>query len=314
MKSGDFEVLSAAADWLQSGQRAHLVTVVATWGSSPRPPGSMMAIGPRGEWVGSISGGCIEADLLTRLTGADGAQPLLLDYGVEREEARRFGLPCGGRLQLVVEPQPPLRSLLGTLEALNARQCVTRRVDLASGDAEVIAPGEGLHFDGRVLAKRFGPAWRLLLIGAGQLADLIGRMAPALDFHPLLCDPRVEAPESGPSDAVEFVPGMPDDAVAALADPRTAVVALSHDPRLDDLALLEALQSDAFYVGAIGSRATARARQGRLRTMELPDHALARLHSPVGLPIGSRTPAEIAVSILAELVAVRSGRQVRDSR
>ncbi len=312
MDSVDLEVLKRSADWLDAGRRALLVTVVKTWGSSSRPLGAMLAVRDDGLVVGSVSGGCIEDDIVGRIR-ADGITSTACDvvtYGVSVDEARRFGLPCGGTIQRVVEPFTPrsgIRALVGEIEA---RRLVARRLDLATGAATLIraSAADGLAFDGTVLTTIHGPRYRMLVIGASQLSKYLAQMALGLDYQVTICDPRSEYRETWDVAGAPLVTTMPDDTVVAMAlDERCAVIALTHDPKLDDMALLEALKSPAFYVGALGSRANDARRRIRLRELDLSDAEIARLHGPIGLYIGSRTPPEIAVSILAEVTAVKNG-------
>lgn len=313
MHSADHEVLTASAEWLDAGQRVYLATVARTWGSSPRPAGSMMAVRAEdARFVGSVSGGCIEDDLSARLAaqGISQALPRIESYGVNTEQTHRFGLPCGGRLDLVVEQLSSAEPLRLILRAMETRRLVQRRICLSTGEVSLHAAERDaqFHFDGDNLVKLFGPAWRLLLIGAGQLSRFVAQIAQALDYEVVVCEPREEYAPSWSVANVTVDIRSPDEAVRALAcDTRTAVLALTHEPTLDDLALMEALHSPAFYVGALGSRNNNAKRRQRLASLDLPATAIARLHGPVGLPIGSRTPAEIAVAILAELTAVRNG-------
>lgn len=313
MDSLDLEVLTRAHDWLVAGQRIALVTVVRTWGSSPRPPGSLLALREDGRVVGSVSGGCIEDDLIDRLRNEGlPATPQIVRYGVGAEETRRFGLPCGGTMELVLEPLSDAAPLAALLAPLRAGLVVRRTLDLASGHAtlEADAPREEVRCDSDTLVTVFGPRYRLLLIGAGQLSVQLARIALALDFAVTVCDPREEWNEEWNVPGTTLTREMPDDVVIAMRpDARTAVIALTHDPKLDDLALMEALRSPAFYVGALGSRRNNEARRERLQLFDLDAHQVAALRGPVGLFIGSRTPAEIAVSIAAELVAVRNGAE-----
>lgn len=318
MEPAELEVLAAANAAQSRGEPVLLATVVRTWGSSPRPPGAMMALGENGLVAGSVSGGCIEDDLLIRVRDggitalAPRNLPEIARYGVDADEARRFGLPCGGTLELVLEPLAP-RSRLAELEVrLRRREILRRHLDLASGVAN-LAPARagdgGLEFDGRHLRHVLGPRHRLLVIGAGQLSRYLCETALGLGFDVTVCDPRSEYVDAWTLPGVALTRAMPDDAVAELApDARTAVVALTHDPKLDDLALMDALTTPAFYVGALGSRANNRKRRQRLREhFGLEEDALARLRGPAGLYIGSRTPPEIALSILAEIVAAKNG-------
>ena len=312
MDSVDIEVLRTAETWRKSGRKVALGTIVKTWGSAPRPVGAMVAIRDDGQVVGSVSGGCVEDDLIekTKTRMVDAKAPALVTYGVTNEEATRWGLPCGGTLQLVMEPLSE-ESLIGELLAqISNHILVKRRLDMASGRA-TLEPGrwqDVLEFDGKLLSTVHGPRWRLVLIGAGQLTRYLAEMARLLDYHVVVIDPREEYANGWDLPNVTLDRGMPDDIVREMnLDGHSAVVALTHDPKLDDLALMEALKSAAFYVGAIGSKKNNDARRVRLREFDLSDEEIARLRGPVGLYIGSKTPPEIAVAILAEMTAVRHG-------
>ncbi|MBP8132731.1 MAG: XdhC family protein [Zoogloea sp.] len=316
MDSQDLQVLAAVRRWRAEGHRAALVTVAQTWGSAPRPAGAWMALRDDGRVQGSVSGGCIEDDMIARMLDGriGGSQPFVLTYGVTREEANRFGLPCGGTLELVVEPAPDHALLTDLAARLEGGQLVRREVELASGKVRILdaCRGEALQWDGQRLSTIHGPHWRLLIIGAGQISRYLAQMAQALDYAVTLCDPREEYSVEWDVPGAPLVAGMPDDVVIAMApDPHSAIVALTHDPKLDDMALLEALKSPAFYVGALGSRVNNAARKARLlEYFDLSEDEVGRLHGPVGLHIGSRTPPEIAVSILAEMTAVKNGVSV----
>ena len=312
MDSVDLEVLKRSAEWLAEGRRALLVTVVKTWGSSPRPEGAMLAIRDDGHVVGSVSGGCIEDDIIdrTRREGLTATRPETVTYGVSADEARRFGLPCGGTIQLVLEPLTRESGILALLREIEEGHLVARRLELASGFATLhpARATDGLAFDGEVLTTIHGPRYRLLVIGASQLSKYLAQIAVGLDYNVTVCDPREEYTETWDVPGVTLVRTMPDDTVLAMKlDERCAVVALTHDPKLDDLALMEALKSKAFYVGALGSRANNAKRRERLKEFDLGDDEIARLHGPIGLYIGSRTPPEIAISILAEITAAKNG-------
>ncbi|MGH8744439.1 MAG: XdhC family protein [Burkholderiales bacterium] len=313
MDSVDQEVLKSAVAWGDAGHRIMLATVVGTWGSAPRAPGAWLVIRDDGLVMGSVSGGCIEDDLISRVRDKriNNKLPEVVTYGVTKEEAVRFGLPCGGTLQLVLEPAPEIVLLRELQERIKRREIVARSMELSSG-CSTLAParrGDMMQFDGVWLKTIYGPRWRLLIIGAGQLAQYLARMALALDYHVIVCDPREEYFKSWQVPGTEFSAVMPDDMVLALEpDGHTAIVAATHDPKLDDMALLEALKSPAFYVGALGSKANTAKRKQRLKQhFDLSDAEIARLKGPVGLRIGSRTPPEIAVAILAELTALRNG-------
>ena len=312
MDSVDLEVLRKCADWVEEGRRTLLVTVVKTWGSSPRPEGAMLAVREDGRVVGSVSGGCIEDDIVdrTRREGQRATKCEVVTYGVSADEARRFGLPCGGTLQLVLEPLTRESGVRALLREVETGHLVARKLDLASGFATLhpAQASDGLAFDGKVLRTIHGPRYRMLLIGASQLSKYLAQIAVGLDYQVTICDPREEYTETWDVPGVTLVRTMPDDTVQAMnLDERCAVVALTHDPKLDDLALMEALKSPAFYIGALGSRANNAKRRERLREFDLTDDEIARLHGPIGLYIGSRTPPEIAISILAEVTAVKNG-------
>jgi xanthine dehydrogenase accessory factor len=321
MENLDVMVLRAVRDWRAAGRRALLATVVRTWGSSPRPVGSIMALCEDGSVVGSVSGGCIEDDLIYRYTQAyakteqgheiPSGPPAFVKYGVTADEAHRFGLPCGGTLELLLEydPQPAqLAALVGELEAGRLMRRAVRLADGVVSIAPAAAPQE-LTLTGEELANTFGPEYRMLLIGAGQLTEYLATMALFSGFAVTVCDPREEYGGSWNVPAARLVADMPDDVVAAFnPDRRSCVIALTHDPKLDDLALLEALKTEAFYVGAIGSRRNNEARHARMKEhFEQTDADLQRLRGPIGIYIGSKTPPEIAVSIMAEVLAVKNG-------
>jgi xanthine dehydrogenase accessory factor len=313
--AGDERVLAAALRWAEEGRRCALVTVARTWGSAPRPPGAWLALCEDGRMEGSVSGGCIEEDLVARWRdqGFGGDAPFTLRYGVTRDEAARFGLPCGGTLELVVEPAPDASLLRALGERLARRELTLRVVDVPQGTVALsdATRDDAFAWDGARLVTVHGPRWRLFLVGAGEIARVLAAITQPLGYRVIVCDPRAEVTDGWDVPGTELTRAMPDDAFQALApDARTAVVALTHDPKLDDLALLEALKSPAFYVGALGSRASSARRRERLAEhFALTETQLSRLHGPVGLAIGSRTPPEIAVSIAAHLVAVRNGVQ-----
>jgi len=318
MDSLDLQVLGQAREWRAAGHAVWLVTVIETWGSAPRPPGALLAMRDDGLVVGSVSGGCVEDDLIDRVrNGERVATPSLITYGVTKEEAARFGLPCGGNLRLVQEPLGATSWVDEVLERTARHELVARVVDLASGTVRVESArrGEAFTFDGKAMRALYGPRWRMLVIGAGQLSRALAQMALGLDFEVIVCDPREEYHLTWDVPGTTFSTAMPDDlAIELQLDPHTAVVAVTHDPKLDDLVLLEALKSPAFYIGALGSRGNTAKRKERLAMFDLSEAEIERLHGPIGLDIGSRTPAEIAVSILAEIVAVKNGVTVTQKK
>lgn len=336
MDNLDVMVLRTLRDWRKSGHRALLATVVRTWGSSPRPVGSIMALCDSGSVVGSVSGGCIEDDLIDRFTkayanvarvgsgnsstpsataSADLSQipsgpPQHVKYGITADEAHRFGLPCGGTLELLLEFDPAPAQLEELVKRLEKGELVQRVTVLATGESHLQSSTspQDLQIDAEKLVNTFGPEYRMLLIGAGQMTEYLATMAIFNGFAVTVCDPREEYRGAWSVAGVALSSDMPDDVVRAFApDRRSCVIALTHDPKLDDLALLEALESDAFYIGAIGSRRNNTARHQRMKEhFDQTDESLARLRGPIGIYIGSKTPAEIAVSIMAEVLAVKN--------
>ena len=339
MESLDLRVLNDVLAWRRAGNKVTLLTVVETWGSAPRPPGALLAVRDDGQVSGSVSGGCIEDDLIAR-TKADFkanttsnsqktssntplatiftastatkiiAKPAMIAYGVTKDEAARFGLPCGGTLRLVQEPVHDVVWIEQILARTTAHQLVARTLSLSTGLVTLAdaTRDQAMAFDGVTLTTLFGPKWRLLLIGAGQLSQAVAQMAVLLDFEVLVCDPREEYAFDPSTVGATRLAGMPDDVVRELVpDAHTAIVALTHDSKLDDMALMEALQSDAFYVGALGSKRNQASRKERMmQHFGMTEAQLARLHGPVGLNIHAKTPAEIAVSIVAQIVAVKN--------
>ena len=313
MNSVDIEVLRTALQWMDQGHRVVLGTVVRTWGSAPRPPGSLMIIRGDGQVAGSVSGGCIEDDLIGRVAKGELAikLPEITTYGQTAEESQRFGLPCGGSVQVVLEPLSLKSELRELLLAIHSYRRVQRRLDMATGTVrhEPADDGDRVFFDGASLNTVFGPRLRLLIIGGGQLSRYLASMASMLDYQITVCEPREEYHESWDDmPAVTLSTQMPDDLVLAMnLDHNSAVVAVTHDPKLDDLALMEALRTPAFYVGALGSRLNNAKRRERLLEFDVSQAEADRLRGPVGLNLGALTPPEIAMSIVAEMTAIRRG-------
>ena len=315
MNSTDLSVLKSAVSWLQAGHSVAIATVVQTWGSAPRPVGSWLAIRDDGQVAGSVSGGCVEDDLISRVQTEilTRINPEMVIYGVSQEEAARFGLPCGGTLRLLVEPKPELAILEQLLAKISSHQITKRIVNIATGKS-TLEPGtrhDEFACNDKEMRTTYGPRWRMVIIGAGQLSQYTADFAIASDFEVIVIDPREEYAEGLNRSDVIFIQGMPDDVLLEIGvDPHTAVVALTHDPKLDDMALMEALKSSAFYVGALGSKKNTQKRKERLLEFDLSPEEVERLHGPVGLYIGALTPPEIAVSILAEVIAVKYGVSV----
>ncbi|MEO8938663.1 MAG: XdhC family protein [Burkholderiaceae bacterium] len=326
MDNVDLNVLKTIVAWRAEGRRVTMGTIVRTWGSAPRPVGAIVAIGEDAAGMasiaGSVSGGCIEDDLVEKVRKGDGAglrvdRPGRITYGISADEANRFGLPCGGTIELVMEPIGERSRIEELADAIGSGHRVRRTLDLDDGHVTIEDAaaydrrGESLKLDGTTLSTLHGPSWRLMIIGAGQMTLYLAQMAQALDYSVIVCDPREEYTAQWHVAGSELTTAMPDDAVIAMKpDAHTAVVALTHDPKLDDLALMEALKGEAFYVGAIGSKANQSKRRARLLEFDVTAEQIARMHGPVGLKNGARTPPEIAVAILAEMTAVRYGYRI----
>lgn len=312
MNSTDLNVLNIAISWLEAKHRIAIVTVIKTWGSSPRPIGSWLAIRDDGQIIGSVSGGCIEDDLIRRVHDEifNKDLPEMLVYGVSQDEAARFGLPCGGTLKLLVESKPSLKDLKQIFQQVSNHLIVRRTLNLNTGQSQVEETHKEDTFfcDENLMQTSYGPRWRMVIIGAGHLSLCTAELALAADFEVVIIDPREEYSEGVRNHEMQFIKGMPDDVLLELnVDSHTAVVALTHDPKLDDMALMEALKSSAFYVGALGSRLNTQKRKERLLQLDVSKEQVDRLYGPIGLYIGALSPPEIAISILAEIVSVKYG-------
>jgi len=306
MKSSQQDVLEAAHGWLGQGFGVELVTVVSTWGSSPRPQGSIAAIRDDGVLAGSVSGGCVESQLSEQFRVHD--MPRAHTHHIDDEHAKRFGLACGGNLELLFETLDDVSAIDCLLQYLNRRERVVRRVSTDTGAVTIDTANSNDVFSWQApeLTQVFGPGWQLLIVGAGELSRYTAQFAKALDFDVLVVDPRDKFRENWDIEDIPVIDMSPDDAVLEYAsDHRSAVLALSHDPNIDDLALMEALPSDTFHVGVLGSRKNYAKRCKRLVGLDVPEPSVKRLKGPVGISIGARGSAEIAVSIVAELIQVR---------
>lgn len=320
----DLDVFSTLIQWLEQGKTAWLCTVTSTWGSAPRNVGSLMVCNAEGQQCGSLSGGCIEEDLLERVANGDIAvdQAQHLIYGETTEEAERFKLPCGGTLGVLIEPlksdEATLNWVRAIYETIEKRQCITRDCDWGSlAPSITLAPmvkqDAGSEFEFQrddtqplKLHQVYGPQFHLFLIGVSEVSRALAKCALLMDYRISVCDPRPEQIQSWDIDNVQCIQAMPDDAVSEHAnDGRTAILALTHDPRIDDMGLMQAFNTNAFYIGAMGSVPTSSKRRDRLQLLDVAADKLDRLHAPIGLSIGSKTPAEIAISILAEICQVR---------
>jgi xanthine dehydrogenase accessory factor len=327
------DILGAARDFLARGQKAALATVVTTWGSSPRPVGSLLAATEGGAFVGSVSGGCVEGAVISEADAVmKGAPAKLLKFGISNEQAWDVGLACGGKVEILVAPLAKAQAALDKVADAQAKKHgVVLATDIVSGEMTALIDGEApadafassvaeaaraalardasttVEIGGRkVFLNVFAPPSRLALVGAVHIAQALAPIAALAGYAVTVIDPRSAFATEARFPGVAIVHDWPDEALAAFApDRRTAIITLTHDPKLDDPALAAALKSDAFYIGALGSRKTHAARLGRLKEQGFTDRDIARIHGPVGLPIGAVSPAEIAVAILAELTRDR---------
>lgn len=311
MENVDLAVLETAIEWLHESEEVVLVTVAKTWGSSPRPAGSMMIWRRDGRFEGSLSGGCIEEELLQGFARSQPQGATSVTYGISREAAVSRGLPCGGEVTVVIEVLGSADQLSEILVRLGRREKVQRIVAMATGESSLqsAASQERTDLSGNQFQVIYEPKWRLLVIGAGQLSGYVARFADALGYEVKVCDPRENYRQSWLADDIDVCAEMPDDfIVAQKCDASTVVVALTHDPRLDDLAIMEALNSPAFYVGALGSSRTNAARRERLREhFDMTAQQLDFLSGPIGVDINTRTASEIALAVMVEITARRNG-------
>ncbi|MBX2854425.1 MAG: XdhC family protein [Rhodobacteraceae bacterium] len=317
------QIPETAMAWLDAGKGAALATVTQTWGSAPRPVGAQLAVSSEAELAGSVSGGCVEGAVTAEALEAIGdGRPRMLEYGVSDDEAFAVGLACGGTIKVLVEPigvgDGPSRAEIEALAAARAaRRAVGYLVDVQDWSRRLIDPEEAPDafsadrsgFQDEE-ARRFlavhNPPLRMMVIGAVHIAQALAPMARLAGYDVTLNDPREAfASENrfpGHTLGEDLTHDWPDAALERFApNARSAIVCLSHDPKIDDPALIRALASPAFYVGALGSTRTHAKRVGRLTQAGLSGAQIARLHAPIGLPLGARSPAEIAISVLAEI-------------
>ncbi|MDK8465468.1 XdhC family protein [Marinobacter sp. SS13-12] len=324
MQNLDYRVVERAIEWLRDDRAIWLCTVVSTFGSSPREPGSLMVATADGQLLGSLSGGCVEEDFLARLTNGEYQLPaVIVRYGAPEggPENARVRLPCGGILEVLVERMAAtnenLAHLREVLGALGGEKEVERQVSLTDGKsrlepASATGPRVVVNDGEEVVRIRIGPVAKLILAGYSTVAEACANFAISLGYQVVLCDPREEVTRDLelPGE-VEFIPQLPSLYIASpgTCTPSTAVVAVTHDPRIDDLAMMAAVKTAAGYIGVMGSVRTSRARAERLlRTGGLGAAEIERIHMPIGLDLGSKTPAEIALAIMADIVRVRRGR------
>lgn len=319
MRDLDHQVITQALAWVRDGHPIWLCTVLATYGSAPRPPGAMLVARRGGHHVGSLSGGCVEEAFLEELVSGDFDRVVTLRrYGESDEERQQLALPCGGVLEVLIEHRAPdavwLAHLEALYQALQGQHRLVRRVNVETGAYQArdddVAEGPCVVRRPTSVDIRIGPVLRLLLAGLSPVAEACARFARALGHEVIVCEPRPEMLEGFSVDGVAVVPQLPSTFIAAGGcHAATAVVALTHDPRIDDLAMIEAVRTEAFYIGVMGSQRTSDARATRLmRSGGLSQAEIERIHMPIGLAIGSKTPAEIALAVVADIVRVYHGK------
>ncbi|MEJ6401586.1 XdhC family protein [Yoonia sp. 2307UL14-13] len=312
-----------ALDWHRAGRRVAIATVVETWGSAPRAVGSQLVIDADGAMEGSVSGGCVEgAVIVEAIEALEDGKSRVLEFGVSDDEAFAVGLACGGEIKVLVEPAGTALPV-SVLENLVAARAATRPVayvaDLQGGPPHLSGTTEypdrfrldrsGIEEDGRTFVAIHNPPLRMIIVGAVHIAQALVPMARACGYAPVIIDPRAAFGSAERFPGETIIEDWPDAAMAALTpDARTAVVTLTHDPKLDDPAIMAVLRSDIFYLGCLGSTRTHAKRVARLQEAGFSAEEIARIHAPVGLDLGGRQPAEIAVSVMAEVTqALRQG-------
>ena len=314
------DIPALALDWHRSGRGAALATVVETWGSAPRPVGSQLVIDRDGAMEGSVSGGCVEgAVVLEALEALEDSKARLLEFGVSDDDAFSAGLACGGRIRVLVEPvggSLAEETLAALVEARAERRPVAYVLDLEALTGGQIAGAaaypnrfradkSGVEEDGRTFVAIHNPPLRMIVIGAVHIAQPLIGMARAAGYDVTVIDPRPAFAAAARFPGQAILEDYPDEVMPSLGlDARTAVVTLTHDPKIDDPAIREALGANVFYLGCLGSTRTHAKRVERLKAGGYSDEAIARIHAPVGLAIGARSPAEIAISIMAEITRV----------
>lgn len=326
-KQSNSHVISNVLTWINEGHTVWLCSITKTWGSSPTPAGTLMAYCSEYGVAGTLSGGCIEQDLLekmqqgTLLSSQDKTSfPIEMVYGGSQEEQARFVLPCGGQLHVLVEKLIPNSLTIEHFTQLDyfltKRELIGRKVDVSSGEMTLLEKDiqKGIKrveldngISNTVVEHVMGPAYQMLLIGASEVARCVAGLAQSLDFKVSVWDHREEFIRNWQVSNVTVYSDSPEKLInETFADENNAIIALAHDPRVDDFALVDALSTKAFYIGAIGSKNTCRKRNDRLINYVDEPSCLDKMHSPVGLDIGSKTPFEIAISVMAHVIQKRS--------
>ena len=310
----EVEILERGLDWVNRGERVVLATVAHTWGSSPRQPGAVMVLSESARFEGSVSGGCIEEELIERVHTQFPDQIETIEYSSDTSRS----LPCGGRLLLVLEPLDGSSGVPDLVQALRSGQRVIRSIDVEHQSAQwtIAAQDESTDFADDVLNVVYEPAWRLVVVGAGELAQWVCRLGALLEYSIEVCDPRPDYRDAWSLEEFAVDGVFPDDHIAAAnCDDHTAIVALTHDPKVDDLAMMEALKTRAFYIGALGSSRTTKRRAERLMEhFAASEDDVARIRGPIGIDLNSRKPQEIALAVIVDISAARNGIEIITKR
>lgn len=320
MQHLDLKVMEQALAWSRSGETVWLCTVMSTYGSSPRPPGALFVVTRDGRHIGSLSGGCVEDDFLSRISNGEFEQPIVtLRYGKGGIQDEGLALPCGGVLDILIErlvTNEETCTYLDTLrDALQGQKSLVLRINLRNHQRQFI-DDDGLgarvahNADTQDVRIRLSPVARLIIAGISPVSEACAQFAMGLGYEVIVCDPREEVVANFDAPGVKVLTQLPSLFIASGAcHAATAVVALTHDPRIDDLAMIEAVRTPAFYIGVMGSNRTSKARAERLsRSGGLNQADITRLHMPIGLNLGSKTPAEIALAVMADILRVQRGR------
>jgi len=311
MLNQELQIFSTLLDWLTIGHRSWLCTITSTWGSSPRPVGSMMLVNDKGQQIGSLSGGCIEQDLIDYLQSNNVNKPIHCIYGETEKETERYQLPCGGKVGVLIEPTEfvPLSHWQEIHSAIHEGRGIGRSVDYTHQQYEVVnkplvtrmnkRDQDILLFETTILSPTL-----LFIVGANDVSQHVAQLATWMNYQVIVCDPRPEKLQDWPMDNCTLLAMLPDEALSYYAKVENLhIIALTHDPRIDDMALLAAFDTDASYIGAMGSMRTSEKRRARLKSLGITEQQLLKLDAPIGLSIGSKTPKEIAIAIVAGLIA-----------
>lgn len=319
MKSLDIKVIESAVEWICNDNIVWLCTVLDTFGSSPREPGSMLVAKADGTFEGSLSGGCVEEDFVSRVKSGGFSEPVsVYSYGGEENHFGNIVLPCGGVLEILIERLYPTDENIKQLKDIHAllvgNHSLIRSVNLKNGEVfitDCLAEGSTVERETGKVKVRLGPALCLIIAGISSVSVMCAEFAVALGFEVIICDPSGSKCNSVNIKGAQIKKVLPSSFIAAQGGHEsTAIVALTHDPRIDDLAMMEAVRTSAFYIGVMGSSQTSSKRAERLlRSGGMSVSEVERLHMPIGLNLGSKTPAEIALAVMADIVRTKRGKR-----